>query len=149
MSFAEKWAAVEATYFETPNPMDKMDRMDTIQNEGNSVHCVHIVHNISTPKIGCPTPRTDPPAPAPDIPHGGPASHVRPSRATCQAQGCAMWTSGGPDDRACSWRCIGSIVHDGVDPEDADKPRLVDLDACPFIEKAHNQVAEVPTDLKQ
>lgn len=54
----------------------------------------------------------------------------RPSREACQAQGCSMWLSGGPDDRACSWRCIGSIVHDGVDPEAADMPRLADLAAC-------------------
>ncbi len=71
-------------------------------------------------------------APAPDISHGGPASHVRPSREACQAQGCAAWLSGGPDDPACAWRCIGNIIHDGADPEDAPRPRLADLDACPF-----------------
>ncbi len=55
-----------------------------------------------------------------------------PSREACQGQGCAAWLSGGRDDPACAWRCIGSIVHGGADPEDAPKPRLADLDACPF-----------------
>lgn len=63
---------------------------------------------------------------------GGPSEPVRPSREACQAQGCAMWISGGPDDRACAWRCIGPIYHSGESVEAAHKPRLADLDACPY-----------------
>lgn len=137
MGFAEKWAAVEATCFEASDLRDRMDRVDTIQSGGDSVHCVHIVRSIPNPTKGVGNPRTTPSEP------------VRPSREKCQAQGCAMWVSGGRDDRACAWRCIGSIIHDGVDPEAAHMPRLAELEACPFIEKAHNQVAEAPTEMKQ
>lgn len=125
MGFAEKWAAVEATYFEASPPMDTMDRMDTIKPKGNSVHIVHIVHSIPTPKKGEAIPRMNP------------AEPVRPSRATCQGQGCAMRISGGRDDPACAWRCIGSVCHGGANPEEAHKPKLADLDACPFGKLAH------------
>lgn len=83
------------------------------------------------PPVG-PSSRTDLDAPAPDIRHGGPVAPARPSREACQARGCAMWLSGGPDDPACSWRCIGSMAHGGESVEAAHKPRLADLDACPF-----------------
>lgn len=128
MSFAEKWAAIEAARFEERTPIRIIRTIRTIQSEGNSANTANIANRVSTLKTVCPTPRTDL-APSPGISPGGP---VRPSREACQAQGCAMWTSGGRDDPGVTWRCIGSMVHGGADPETAHKPRLANLDNCPY-----------------
>jgi len=56
-----------------------------------------------------------------------------PSRAVCEAHGCAVWVSNGPSDPACSWRCAGAVIHGEERPEVADFPRLTGLSYCPWL----------------
>lgn len=68
-----------------------------------------------------------------DTAHEDARGEFLPSKDNCRPYGCCVWVGNGAADRLVTWRCAGALAYDGVDPDDADLPRLADLSCCAWL----------------